>query len=569
MRGFRGPATLAGILCLVASLAVSVVGAAPAGAVPSSWTVWASADTSPTLTNVLYGDACTSGGACTAVGNSTTVAGRAQTLVETWNGTAWATVPSADTGGALDNALYGVSCPTATRCMAVGSATSTTGYVQNLAEVGNGSTWTIVPTPDTSATFVNSLSAVSCATATACMAVGSAADFTGSVTLTESWNGSSWTLVPSPVVPGTLDASLNAVSCTAANACMAVGDYTASNGVLQTLTDLWNGSAWTVVASPDTTTSLANLLNGVTCSSSTACTAVGAGYAAGGSAYRTLTESWNGSAWTIVASPDLSAGDNELLGVACTGTASCTAVGYSTTATSLRQGLVETWDGSSWSAAANPQPGLYGNSLAGTACVGSACVAVGSQEPGAGVLQTLVESDLMAPILSALSTTTFTYGVPGSVQLSATGNPQPAFAISGAPAGVTVDPVTGLVSGAPTQAGTFVVTATASNGVGPAATGDFDIVVPGLTVTTTVLPAATRGAAYAVQLTVSGAGPLSLVWTKSGTLPRGLQLWRTGLLTGVVSAKVAPGTYPVKVTVVAGSGKVKEKAVATVDLTVR
>ena len=92
--------------------------------------------------------------------------------------------------------------------------------------------------------------------------------------------------------------------------------------------------------------------------------------------------------------------------------------------------------------------------------------------------------------------------------------------------------------------------------------------VRGLRITNKALPPATRGAAYAVQLTVSGAGSLSLVWTKSGTLPRDLQLWRTGLLIGVVSAKAAPRTYMLKFTVVARRDKVKQKAVASVLLPV-
>jgi hypothetical protein len=63
----------------------------------------------------------------------------------------------------------------------------------------------------------------------------------------------------------------------------------------------------------------------VSCSSPSACTAAGYYFTAGGT--QTLIESWNGSAWSIVPSPNASQ-INLLLGVSCSSSSACTAVGY-------------------------------------------------------------------------------------------------------------------------------------------------------------------------------------------------------------------------------------------------
>ena len=558
MKRFRYAVAPAVAALAVAPFVVRAPGAAASS--PEAWTVSATPDTSPSLTNVLYADACASPGDCVAVGDASLVTGVTQTLVESWNGTTWSTMVSADTSTSLDNTLYGVSCASATSCMAVGTATSTTGYLQTLAEQWDGTSWKILVTPDTSATFPNDLSGVSCVSSTSCVAVGSAATSTGSVTVVETWNGSTWTLTASPQVPGTEDDSLSGVSCPTPSACTAVGYDVDGSGAEQTLVQVWNGSAWTVVASPDTTTTLPNALDGVSCTSADACTAVGAAYAPAGTADRTLVETWNGSAWTEAASPDPTTGDDELQAVSCT-SAGCTAVGYSTTSEGIEQGLVEASSGGTWSVTGTPEPGLYGNSLQAVGCVGTACVAAGSEETDAGLLQTLVESDLAAATVTVPPTAAFTFGISGSVAVVSTGNPLPTFSETGAPTGVTIDPATGTLSGAPGKVGTYTVKITATNGIGPAAEGVVDLTVAGPVVTSTVLPAATRGVPYSFQLTASGAAA-ALTWKKSGKLPRGIKLSSSGVLSGTPSTKLEAGDYQFKVSVTevtaAGTLKVKD-----------
>ena len=46
------------------------------------------------------------------------------TLTEQWNGSAWTIVPSPDLAGFTNNGLTGVSCPSTTSCITVGTAST-------------------------------------------------------------------------------------------------------------------------------------------------------------------------------------------------------------------------------------------------------------------------------------------------------------------------------------------------------------------------------------------------------------------------------------------------------------
>src|SRR5207244_6431101 len=114
---------------------------------------------------------------------------------------------------------------------------------------------------------------------------------------------------------------LRGVSCTSSTSCTAVGDYYNSvAGATQTLIESWDGSHWSTVASPNTGPST-NQLFSVSCFSSSHCTAVGH------SGLNTLTESWDGVNWTVVASPNVGTGANQLLGASCSASSACMGVG--------------------------------------------------------------------------------------------------------------------------------------------------------------------------------------------------------------------------------------------------
>src|SRR5437667_2950200 len=122
------------------------------------------------------------------------------------------------------------------------------------------------------------------------------------------------------------------------------------------------------------------ILTAVSCPSSSACAAVGDYYQP--APRYALTERWNGTRWSIVAGPPLSAHTSaDLTGISCTSASDCTAVGNSTRVT--RQpttlpppvhALIEHWNGSAWSIVKNPNPPVPSAELpAAAACGAAAC----------------------------------------------------------------------------------------------------------------------------------------------------------------------------------------------------
>jgi hypothetical protein len=69
-----------------------------------------------------------------------------------------------------------------------------------------------------------------------------------------------WTVTTNPAPSGS---GLGDVTCLSATACIAVGDDTSSSGIAQTLVESWDGTSWSIVPSPNQGT-LGSFLNGVT-----------------------------------------------------------------------------------------------------------------------------------------------------------------------------------------------------------------------------------------------------------------------------------------------------------------
>src|SRR6516162_9647824 len=157
---------------------------------------------------------CVSATFCEAVGfNGTSSAARVP-LAEVWNGDSWRPQPTPGPAGSTLAELSGVSCVSARFCEAVGTSAG--------AAIWNGTSWSAQPFPNPTGGFINSFGSVSCASATFCEWVSSSSNGTGTVvTLAEVWNGTSWSVQSTPGPPGAAFAGLNGVSCTAANACEA------------------------------------------------------------------------------------------------------------------------------------------------------------------------------------------------------------------------------------------------------------------------------------------------------------------------------------------------------------
>jgi hypothetical protein len=193
----------------------------------------------------------------------------------------------------------------------------------------------------------------------------------------EQYDGTGWHIVSSPNV-GELINVLNGVSCMSAMDCWAVGYASAtvnSGSASQTLVEHYDGSGWAIVRSPNVSTDATdaapiNQLNGLTCISANLCVAVG-DYTSQG-VHQSLVEKYNGSAWSLENSPNSSGSASYLYRVSCIGASDCWAVGYGSTAT-----LVEHFDGSAWSIVDTPHPG-NASYLFGVSCVSAVgCTAVG------------------------------------------------------------------------------------------------------------------------------------------------------------------------------------------------
>jgi len=213
---------------------------------------------------------------------------------------------------------------------------------------------------------------------------------------------SSWAIVPPPDPSGdwgsgALDA-LRGVSCTSPTFCMAAGSYVPrpkEGGVYPSypLFELWDGSAWSVLASPT-----GGGISGISCSSAHFCMAVGVTNVHNGGSHLgefSLAEVWRGAKWAVVTSPPPPPGvpayEAQLGSVACTSRNSCLAVGsYGEVRSPRAQTLIESWDGSRWSVNQSPSPGGPPgglNALSDVSCSaagGGICAAVGYEAASTG-----------------------------------------------------------------------------------------------------------------------------------------------------------------------------------------
>jgi hypothetical protein len=190
------------------------------------------------------------------------------------------------------------------------------------------------------------------------------------LTLAESWNGTGWALVTSPS-PRDVDGSeLAGVACARATSCVAVGDTFTKTGNTHTLAESWNGANWTIVASPNNSAGSENTLMSTFCTSASDCTAVGDYFALSGTSIP-LIENWNGVSWTLVAGQTAS---GDLDSVSCPNASRCAAVGEGPNGT-----FTEIRRGTTWRVVASPNPkGGLGGILAGASCAtSSSCDAVG------------------------------------------------------------------------------------------------------------------------------------------------------------------------------------------------
>jgi hypothetical protein len=222
-------------------------------------------------------------------------------LSEVWNGTVWAIEPALNPVHVPYSVLQAVSCTATDACTAVGARYSNTSKIEAvLAERWNGSAWSLEAARNPNDSSTTSLLSVSCTSTTACTAAGYyASPTTSRAVLIESWNGTAWRIQKKHDPSYAASGELLSISCASPSACIAVGYYMNTSHGAFALIEAWNGTVWAVQKLPRVQGSYGSRLSAVSCAAVNACTAVGAFHRVS----RQWAAAWNGSTWTVEAIP--------------------------------------------------------------------------------------------------------------------------------------------------------------------------------------------------------------------------------------------------------------------------
>ena len=222
------------------------------------------------------GISCTAEETCEVVGHYVTSGGVESALAEVNSAKTWTVQEARNPSGAKSSGLTGVWCTSSEACTAAGTYLNSASKETLFAErFGSTKKWALQE-PVTPKLPSGNMGRVSCTTSEACTSVGSALNSSGvSVTLAERWNGTEWTHQETPNPTGSKGASLIAPSCATGTSCVAVGSYTNSSGTEVVMAEIWNGTTWSLKEPVTPTGAKSSKLVGVSCTSSTACIAVG------------------------------------------------------------------------------------------------------------------------------------------------------------------------------------------------------------------------------------------------------------------------------------------------------
>ncbi len=369
------PSILAAVSLVSAS--ASTVAALPMSgrACGSTWTV----ATQPSGSGGLEDVAATSPTDAWAVGHRYDPNDQqGHTLIEHHDGVSWTTSPSPDGPAAVQSALSGVAARTGSDAWAVGSFTRSNNLIRTLVEHWDGTGWTRVKSPDAGQPAGGDLSGVDAIAADDVWAVGGYGQGAPGRTLIEHWDGTAWTIVPSPN-KGPFPNSLADVAAVAPDDVWAVGTWFTKAFDDRTLTLHWDGTSWHRVKSPNAgPPKAANDLVSVTASATDDVWAVGV------RGSHTLTMHWDGTAWSVVHSPT-PGGNADLAGVVALATDDVWAAGgrVDKHVNAVRT-LVEHWNGTTWSVVESANKGPSDNHLWGISAVTGRMLAVGDRFKGGG-----------------------------------------------------------------------------------------------------------------------------------------------------------------------------------------
>jgi hypothetical protein len=287
-----------------------------------------------------------------------------QTLIEHWNGSSWSVVSSPNPANKTYVVLNGVAVVSANDAWAVGHSGDPGSIpLQTLTEHWDGARWSIIPSPSPGTYNGNVLNAVDAISANDVWAVGwyqSGSTGQEGGALTMHWDGISWTVIPNPS-PSTL----YGVTAVSSNDVWAVGEQTILH---------WNGTNWNKVSFPPPPGDSYQILKGISATSANDIWAVGYSQWSYfyGYRYAPLTYHWDGCQWNLISN----AGNiDEFL-------FSVTAIAPNDTWAVGDNGQTQHWNGGTWSRVAAPFPGLGGRFNGVVAASAREVWAVGSYNDG-------------------------------------------------------------------------------------------------------------------------------------------------------------------------------------------
>jgi hypothetical protein len=286
-----------------------------------------------------------------------------------------------------NRSLNGVVAISATDAWAVGFAYTGPARIvgAGLAEHWDGTKWTVVSTPNPEGAC-NTLNAVGAVSSSDVWAVGGFysnyefrcgiyGSFPGSI---EHWDGVAWSLVPNPSPNGKM---FTGVAAIASNDVWSVGySFPVSDPErISPLAEHWDGSEWKVVPTPRGSSELTASFQAITAASKNDVWAVGSYSVSEFDSKVPFAEHWDGTAWTIVAVPETVQGDSYLVGTGSAGSNEIWATGW--------PDIFLLWDGSQWISYTMPD---YGGGLDAVFVFRDGLGwAVGSQSSGQGIFLTL------------------------------------------------------------------------------------------------------------------------------------------------------------------------------------
>ena len=265
-------------------------------------------------------------------------------------GLVWSSPQTVDSSG---GDISGVSCPSASFCMAVDSAGN--------AVIDRNGAWSAPVT-----VAAGNLAGVSCASVTFCVAVGTSNQSTSPEPLAVVYDKGTWSPNTSPIAG--MDENLTGVSCVRnTKYCMAVGSFWFGGPGPSTVAQAFDGRTWTVLTGAEMAGyASGDYLSAVSCVSATFC--VAGGTIGNRNDFGNLIETDNNGGW---GSAKISEGDSigaagGVTAVVCGSTVSCLEAGPGGYVFSYAQGQ--------WSPPADVDGG---SAITGLTCpTASTCLAV-------------------------------------------------------------------------------------------------------------------------------------------------------------------------------------------------